>query len=190
MDQEFLGGLVQNRPSKNFFSATGSDQFLVEQGLDNPGGLYAANLLYLRNRHWLLVGNDRKSFERSQGKPGWRRLRLKECTQGFVMLRFRGKAESSRNLADLNAMLGLAVLFGQCRDAGFDFCRIHIRQRLPYGIKANGFLGQVNDCLKQGGKIGIAHNLDLRGRRSLPWGDPAAERWPLIELVPAEPGML
>ena len=80
-----------------------------------------------------------------------------------MMFRLGGKAQASGDFADFDAVLRLPVLLDESVDALLDFLWIDVGQRLPDSVKGYRFTCQVNDRFKQGGKIGIAHNLDLRG---------------------------
>ena len=66
MNEKFFGGLVKDGPSENFFASGGSDELLVQERLDDAGGVDPANLLDLRNRNRLPVRNNGKGLERGQ----------------------------------------------------------------------------------------------------------------------------
>ena len=171
MDEKLLGGLVKDRTAQNFLAACRGDEFLVEQRLDHAAGLNAADLLDLRNRHRLLVRDDGQRLQRSQ-----RQAASAESAPEGTLSAFRGAPASLRS-GDRPRSHGSRCRVGAARyfsisaamHSSISFA-IDIRQRLSNGVDANRLSSQINDCLKQGGKIGIAHSLDLRGALISPNG--------------------
>ena len=60
LDQELLGGLVQDRLADHVLAAGRGDQLAVQQRLQDAGALHAADLHDLRRGHRLLVGDHRQ----------------------------------------------------------------------------------------------------------------------------------
>ena len=66
MNQKFSRGFVKDGPSQNLFASGGGDEFLVQQGFDDAGGVDTADFLNFGNRNGLLVRNNGKGFQRGQ----------------------------------------------------------------------------------------------------------------------------
>ena len=66
MNEKFFGSLVKDGTSQNLFASCGSDELLLQERLDDAGGVDPANLLNLRNRNRLPVRDNGKGLERGQ----------------------------------------------------------------------------------------------------------------------------
>ena len=62
-EQEFLGGLVEDGPADDWFSAGGSDEFAADQAAEDAAGVDSADLADLGCGDGLLVGNDGQGFQ-------------------------------------------------------------------------------------------------------------------------------
>ena len=91
--QEFLGGLVQNRTADHRLAPGGRDQLAIQQRRNDATGIHAANFADFRHRGRLLVSDDRQRFERGQRQADRRFQALGEsarttsCCSGFVDMR-------------------------------------------------------------------------------------------------------
>src|SRR5262249_54065104 len=136
VDKELSCRLVKDGTAEDFFAARGGDELLIEKGFDDACSLNAANLVDLRNRGRLFVGDDGEGFEGRQGEPGRRNLALDEVFQNLVMFRLGRKSIPIRNFTNLDTPVGYAIVFDQVVEPLFQFRALDIRQSLLDRIKA------------------------------------------------------
>ena len=141
MNEEVPRGLIKDGPAENLFPSGGGDEFLVEQGFDDAGGMNAADLLNFGNCHGLLVCNYGKGFERGQGKTRRRNLALDELLQDFMVLGLGGKTESICDFANFNAVLSSPVLLHEFQQRLVDLASMDFGQRLINGIETDRLFG-------------------------------------------------
>ncbi len=84
--QEFLGGFVEDGAAHDFLAPGGGDEFFVEEGGDDAGGVDAADFGNFGSGDGLLVGDDGESFEGGHGEAKRRAKGLDETADDVVVL--------------------------------------------------------------------------------------------------------
>src|SRR4030081_2063737 len=93
--KKFLAGLVENRTANHGLSARGSNKFAIKQGSDDSSGIDSADFTDLRNRHWLLVSDNGKRFERRKRQSKRRLHAFRKCAHSNVLPGFGRHAVSA-----------------------------------------------------------------------------------------------
>ena len=150
MHEEFLGGLIKDGPPKNILAASGCDEFLIEQSLDDAAGVNSADVLNFGNRDGLFVRDDRERFQCSQGETRRRNQALDELLEHFVMFGLGREAKAVGNFANLDSPVGRAIPLDQFVQRLLQLDSIDLRQRLVNRVEADRLIREVNDGFKQG----------------------------------------
>jgi hypothetical protein len=118
--QEFLGGLIEDRAADDVFASGGGDELAIDERAEDAGCVDAADLADLGRGDRLLVGDDGEGFQRRQREPDGRLQALGEGAHRVVMLGLGGHAEAVGDVADLHAAVFAGVVLDELVDGGFD----------------------------------------------------------------------
>src|SRR5213082_1227223 len=116
--QEFLGGLIEDRTADNVFASGGGDELAIDERAEDAGCVDAADLADLGRSDRLLVGDDGEGFQGRQREPDGRLQALGEGAHRVVMLGLGGHAEAVGDVADLHAAVFAGVVLDELVDGG------------------------------------------------------------------------